>query len=418
VYAYTSTGAVFATTFMGFKVMRDRCTFNATPQGDTFVSDVILGSNTVVVTAAAPSDSNIYKSTDDGQTFSVSASPGIADDWWESYVIAPSNPLRVYLSGYRFIKVCNSFSTNAGTTCTINSQCMGSGSGNMAPQCETQKFFLLFRSDDGGATFTPISLANIMTSSSSAIDVLGVDPTNADIVYVKANFESGNMGDGVYKSTNGGGSGSADATAWAKILDKQDPLGMVVLVRSNGSLVAATQTLGAFQAAAGSAGCTSEATCNWTALPTAPHINCLSEQPDTKTVWACTQNYGNGSDIPSDGAGIMKTDDLSTWTPVLKFQDISAPQSCGSGTAMHDQCVAPYMGAPSVWCCLVTQLGITSTAIDCSGAYACTFAGDGVDGDTTHVNNPKGCCNTGDGGVGFVLLGAITGILLYRRRRA
>jgi len=330
----------------------------------------------------------------------------------------PSNPDRIYLSGYRFLKVCNEYSTNAGSACTLDANCTGSGSGTMAPKCETTKFFLMFRSDDGGSTFTPISQANLVTSSSSAIDVVGVDPANPDIVYIKINFENGSIGDGVYKSTNGGGSGSADATAWSKILDRQDPLGLVFLVRSNGSLLAATQTLGAFSAAGGS-GCTSEAACSWATLSSPPHINCLAEQPGSHAVWACTQNYGNGSDIPSDGAGVMMTTDLATWTPLLKFQDIQAPVTCGSDTAQAQQCVAPYMGAPSVWCCLTAQLGITSTAIACTGAYACAFTSDGGnDAGDTHVDAPKGCCNTGEGGAGFALLAAITGIFLYRRRHS
>ena len=146
-----------------------------------------------------------------------------------------------------------------------------------------------------------------------------------------------------------------------------------------------------------------------------PHINCLSEEPDNKDIWACTQNYGNGSNITSDGAGIMKTSDLATWTPMLKYPDISAPVTCGSDTAQTQQCVAPYQGMASVWCCLVGQLGITSTAIACTGAYACLTGGDDpVPPSTT----PSGCCNTGGTGPGALLLGALTGIFLYRRRRA
>ena len=39
-YEYTSSGAMFATTFDGLKVMRDGCTFAATPPGMTFVSRI------------------------------------------------------------------------------------------------------------------------------------------------------------------------------------------------------------------------------------------------------------------------------------------------------------------------------------------------------------------------------------------
>lgn len=39
-YVYTSSGAIFATTFDGLKVMRDGCSFVATPPSMTFVSKV------------------------------------------------------------------------------------------------------------------------------------------------------------------------------------------------------------------------------------------------------------------------------------------------------------------------------------------------------------------------------------------
>ncbi len=417
VYVYTHSGAVFATTFDGLRVMRDGCTFGPTSVGSAYMSNVIAGSGSAIIaTASSPTDSTIYTSNDDGQTWSQLAMPGMPDDYWQSFVIAPSNPQRIYLAGYRFVKTCNDNATNVGSACNVNSNCMGSGSGSAAPMCTTEKQFLMFRSDDAGSDFVPISQANVTVSQSSAIAVVGVDGSNADEVYIHVNYETGSGGDGVYKSTTAGGSNGSDATAWEKIFDTQDPNGLVMLVRSNGGLIAATLTSGT-QMSAGGSGCTSQATCNWTQLVNPPHINCLSEEPDTKDVWACTQNYGNGSNITSDGAGIMKTSDLATWTPMLKFAEISAPVTCGSDTAQAQQCVAPYQGMASVWCCLVEQLGITSTAISCTGAYACLTGADGS-GTPPIANAPVGCCNTGEGGAGALLLGVLTGVIVYRRRRA
>ena len=106
-------------------------------------------------------------------------------------------------------------------------------------------------------------------------------------------------------------------------------------------------------------------------------------------VWACTQNYGVAG-VPSDGFGIMKSTDLSTWTGVLKFQDIKAPVTCPAGTNQQDMCVAPFMGMPSIWCVLRVQLGITSTGgIDCPSFLTDTA------GDMTVVMHKKGCCDAG-----------------------
>src|SRR5512140_1212794 len=95
-YAYSPSGAIFATTFDGLKVMRDRCTFASTPPGMTFVSADELGPTGALYYAAAdPNDSKIYKSTDDGMSFPTSAMPGMNNDWWDSLIVAPSDPMRV-----------------------------------------------------------------------------------------------------------------------------------------------------------------------------------------------------------------------------------------------------------------------------------------------------------------------------------
>jgi uncharacterized protein (TIGR03382 family) len=81
------------------------------------------------------------------------------------------------------------------------------------------------------------------------------------------------------------------------------------------------------------------------------------------------------------------------------------------------------MSHASVWCCLETQLGITSTAIDCSmPPRSCALPVlDGLpdDGGPTIVHpHTKGCCETGEGGApGAVVLALVSGGILLRRRR-
>jgi photosystem II stability/assembly factor-like uncharacterized protein len=422
----TESGALFATTFKGLKVMRDGCSFGAVslanghcdgPKSDpcyanVFLSKVVAGGGSAMyATASSPYDSRIYRSADDGHTFDVLSSPGDADEYWQSFAIAPSNPKRIYLAGYRFTTQCDAHSTNAGSACRLNSNCTGSGTGSAMPKCTTVKTFSLFRSDDAGATWSSLSQANLPMSQSSAITIVGIDPADANQVYVHVSAESGGTGDAVYKSANGGSS------AWTKVFETKDPSGLVMLVRSNGGLIAATETSGAFSSAGGSA-CVDQSSCKWTRLANAPHINCLVEQPDNKDIWACTRNYGNGSNIASDGAGIMKTSDLATWTPMLKYADIAGPVSCGSDKSPAQQCVVPNDGRPSVWCCLVDQLGIKSTAVACTGAYACT---EGAEPPSRKASSTPakhgGCCDAGGGSEpGALLLGALTLLCISRRR--
>jgi hypothetical protein len=377
-YAYTSSGAIFATTFDGLKVQRptgaggDSCTFASTPPGTTFITQDELGPTGAFYYAAGdPADGKIYKSTDDGMTFPTSAAPGMNNDWWESLVVAPSDATRVYLSGYRL---------NGGT-----------------------KTFLLFRSTNSGSTFTAMSQTGFTLTMNSAIDIVGVAPNNPDIVYAKVTLENGTNSDGLYKSINGGGS-------WTKIATTLET--MSFLARKNGDIMYASPTMGAKKSANGGT--------TWTDLTTAPHINCLAEN-SAGEVWACTANFTSPGQPNADGFGIMKSTDLTTWTGVLKFQEIKGPVSCAAGTVQEDQCVQPYKGMPSVWCCLAQQLGITSSEVSCTGALACNpVSPDGgpPGGDDFPITpGPKGCCDTGNG-ASTLAGGLLVALLLLRKRKA
>lgn len=388
VYAYSDSGAIFATTFSGLKVNRDSCSFDSMPSGPTFASQVYIPpgtAHTVFYTASQapemsgsdmlPGDSNIYKSTDDGTTFPTTTMPGEIGDWWSSIVTAPSDATRMYLSGYKLTQ-------------------------------GQPRTFMMLESTDGGASFTPASTTGMTTSNNSAVYIVGISPTSPDVVFARVTLENGSNGESLYRSTDAG-------QTWTKMLDKPDLLSFVA--RANGTCVASAQTLGAWV----STDCDDPAkTPTWTALVNPPHINCLVESASGE-VWACTQNFGSPG-LPSDGYGIMKTTDLATWTGVLKFQDIAGPVVCpggaldAGGTVQHDTC------QETVWCGLKMNLGITSTVIDCP-----SFTPDNAP-DATAVHpgtKPKGCCDTsGAGAPGALFVSALVGLACFgprrRRRRA
>jgi predicted outer membrane repeat protein len=413
-------GDIFATTLQGLEVTRDGCAFTPVPVAKgtcdgpkidpcydkVFFSNLVAGSGSAIyATASSPYDSKIYRSGDGGHTFAMLSSPGASDEYWQSLVIAPSNSKRFYLAGYRFAKHCDAHSTNAGSDCVMNSSCGGSGTGSAMPKCTTVKLLQMFRSDDAGATWSALAQDGVQASPESAISIIGVDPRDANQIYIRVSLESGGGGDGVYKSRDGG-------AAWTKIFDARDPRGLAVLVRSTGELVAATESSGAFSSPGG-AGCTDQASCAWKPLASAPHITCLTEQPTTHDVWACTR------DASDDRAGIMKTSDLARWSPVLRYADIAAPVACGSDTPLTRQCVAPSQSMPSPWCCLKDQLGITANPIACTGAYACTQAEPTKKpAPAPAVAKPKaGCCDAGGDPSGALLVGALT-LLLSRANRS
>lgn len=374
-YTYTPSGELFATTFDGLKVSTNGCEYDPSTLAPgapaiKFFSAVTTGPDGAVYAAAAdPTDDKIYKSTD-GVTFNAGTEPGQLNDWWQSLEVAPSNAQVVYLTGYRF----------EGQT----------------------KTFLLFKSTNGGTSFSPMpgnagtapSVNGIAVMANSTIEIAAISKTNPNLVYARVTLADNAISDAIYRSTDGGQS-------WTKIFEKQGSVAF--LARANGDLVAGTQVLGSFKAADPGAGTPSNQIA-FAQLAGAPHINCLAENAAGE-VWACTQNYGSPQ-VPSDDFGIMKSTNLTSWTGVIKFQDVAAPDACAVGTPQHDRCDAV------LWCGLCQQLG-------CNPNRECAGFGDGAPtGDTTQVKtSPGGCCQTGDGAVpGLLALGLLVGMVVMRRR--
>jgi len=387
-YVYSSTGTLFATTFDGALVNRDGCTFMPAGFGKKFFSSITQSSDGTIYMAAADvpdgmgsvGDAKIYKSTDNGATFPTSATAGQINDWYNSLEVAPSDPSRVYLSAYR-LAVGGSRS------------------------------FQIYKSTDAGATFTPVTSTGFTTSDDSSIDIVGIKANNPDTLFVRVTVANGNLGDVIWRSDNAGGT-------WTKIFEQADNISFVA--RANGDLVAATKLSGTFVARG-------PTNATWEPVAGAPHVNCLVESPAGE-LWACTQNFG-AMQIPSDDAGIMKTTDLTSWTKVLRYQDIGGPVECAAGTRQHDQCVfdCPDMtydanpatcpnSTPRSWCILRNQLGITSTVIECPAPVA-DASPDAVT--TPTPKSSSGCCDAGDtsGGAGAAFLGVGLALLVWRPRR-
>lgn len=376
IYAYTSTGSVFATTFDGALVRRDTCNFDPSSFGmGVFVSTLAQGPDGSLFFGLAqpanpstgdPGDSKIYKSTDNGMTFPTSATIGQVNDWWSSIMVAPSNAQRVYVTGYRLV---------------------GSG-----------RTFLLFRSDNGGTSYTPMGMTGLTTSDNSTIDIVGISKTNPDLVFARVSFiQDAVIGDGIFRSTDGG-------MTWEKILEKDAELAFTI--RANGDLVASSKAYGMSVARNPGTGAVT-----WQDLAGSPHGNCVVEN-SAGEVWVCSQNFGSPGTV-MDGAGIMKSMDLVTWTNVLRYQEIEAPVDCPVGTLQRDSCVDhDPMTNISQWCTIRTMYGIEADPTCCPSV---------VDGDVKACEggNKPGCCDNNAAGAPAGMLSAlfVGGILLRRRRK-
>jgi hypothetical protein len=380
IYRFTPAGTLFATTLNGLAVMRDGCAFSPAASGKTFVSATALGPDGALYYGAAqtagasiPADFQIYRSIDDGVSFPVHPQPDPATDtnvWWESIAVAPNNKSIVYLSGFRYIPV------SPGSTTTVRDH-------------------LLYRSDDGGVTWTPqmpTTLTGLTLTQNSVIHIVGIASDDPKHVYARVSYIDLMTTDGLYVSTDGG-------VSWTPILSHPDRFIAFVaragLHNGHHDLLTATAKFGTEISHDDGA--------TWAPLAGAPHINCLAEN-SAGELWACTQNYGVGQ-AQTDDAGIMKTTDLSAWTKVLRYQDLAGPVAgCGADTAEQKTC-----NQSTLWCGVCAQLGCTPSA-----SYVCPVAASEV---PVSPMTKGGCCDTGASAGGPLALALSVATLLWRPRR-
>lgn len=364
-YAVSSTGAIFATTFHGLRVSRDGgCSFTTAtaqlpPSDPGNISVLYLDAIDIgptgevwVATAETGSGNAIYRSTDDGLTFTArGALP--ATMAFKSVKVAPSDPLRVYVTGFQV-------------------------SGDTTPPSAH-----LFRSDDGGASWTEQAITNLVLGSSPVIMLGAIDAANADILYLRSVGANPPSGDRLYRSADGGG-------AFTEVLSIMDPISDVV-VRDAHTVIVASQNAGGFQSIDGGA--------TFTSLPGSPRLACLAQRGDG-ALFGCAANYD-----PDHMALAMSTDAVR-WTPALRFEYISGPLSCAPGTVQYGTC------DNQLWRTFAQQLGVMPS--QCSSGPAGVPDGPAVDAAPLH--KAGGCCDTG--AADSTLWGlVVAGTLLLRTRR-
>ena len=372
VFVYATTGTLFSTSFRGVMRTDDHCSIAATtPLGAKFATAATRGPDGALFVALAepanamtmsPGDAAIYKSTDDGLTFPTSAMPSQIGTWWYSIEVAPQDPQRVYATGFR---------VELGV-----------------------RELKLFRSTDGGVTYQPMGTTGLTTSPSSAVLLVGVSAQDPDLLFARVTYQdNAPNNDAIFRSSDAG-------VTWTEVFSYATSLSAAI--RANGDLVVANRYAQAWISRAPSSGDVFEP------LVGAPHINCLFENAAGE-LWACTQNYAP-SDETRDDAGIMKTTDLVTWTPVLKFQNIAGPIACPVGTVQRDVCVDDALR----WCTMRRQFGIVADPTSCPALVD----GPALVDDAPVVAPPErgGCCEAGASRPSLAVW-LLTGIAVWRRRR-
>jgi len=363
-YAIAADGTIYATTYEGLRVSDDGgCSFRtatAPPDGpgdlvDIWVDAVDVASDGTLWLGTAESGlpNAIYRSNDKGKTVEQML-PSSKTIWWKSIKVAPSDPSRIYASGYQ-----------------------------VAPTTEV----FVYRSDDGGTKWTPMPTTDLQVGGEPLILLEGVDPTDPDIVYARSVKVFAPTGDRLYRSADGG-------QTWTGVLDTEDAL-RAVAVRSDGEVVAGTVL-----SDDPVAGCTFRSSgrgTTFTACDHGPQMACLAERSD-RELFSCGANWD------PDFFTLGRSIDGDTWTKVLRFHEMTGPLECPAGTVQHDRC------ALELWPSIREQFGVTGPVDGGAGVQPDAGPGGG--------NDPGCCGAGGGGAGAVVLgIGVATGLLWRRRRR-
>lgn len=355
VYLVTASGAILATTFSGLRVSRDGgCTWTlvGAPIGPLEVSDLALGADGAIWAATAEGGqmNDVFVSRDDGMTFQ---SVGLAAQrvWWRSVEVAPSDPMRVYVTGYELTEA---------------------GSGTIP---------LLYRSDDGGQSWTEIP---VRLHTDPILLLVGVSPADEDLVFARID---GPLNDTLVRSTDGG-------LTWSYALSVNDKLWAFAARADGQTVIAGTVNQGVKISMDGGA--------TWAPAQQEPRMACVGERSDG-VLFACGANWN------PDKFALGRSTDGQTWQKVFRFIEIDGQLACGGGTGHAAECAA-------LWEVTACQFGIGKPD---AGPIPGRDAGAGGDGGPGGDEGGGGDCGCRMGGRGAAWTGlaliAISGIVAVRR---
>ncbi len=360
-YSIGSDGTIFATTFEGLRISRDGgCTFEtAAGTNGLWIDALTIGptGQVWIGTAETAGTNDVFVSTNNGMTFEPRGmqSPEI---WWKSVKVAPSNPVRVYITGY---KVANT---------------------------PTAYFY---RSTNGGADWTPSPLANITYGGTPVLRVKAVDPINPDIVFMTSESSNPPAGDRLYRSLDGGATWTEVLATTASVQD--------VLIRDASHIIVATQIRTATSLVGGPTYQSADSGATFTQMTGVPELACITESPDGVL-------YGCGANWDPDFKAIARSHDGgASWEKVWRFSEMNDAVQCSDGTVQHDTCDVMLWDCPTCGTDLKRQL--TARGPSC-GAHA---------SDTVPTKKPGGCCGAGDP-VGLLWALLAIGVRRRRARRA
>jgi len=361
-YRVGDNGDIYATTFEGLRVSHDGgCSFTTATRGQSpqspgyldgiWVDAIDVGPDGAVwvATAEAGRPNDIYRSTDHATTF---APLGLASAqiWWKSIVVAPTDAQRAYVTGYQVTQT-------------------GPDGGAIPPMVH------LYRTDDAGASWTPLGQAAFELGTSPLLLVDEVAGDDKNLVFVRSVRSAPAGGDRLYRSTDGG-------ETFVQVLETTETIRSVVM-RADGTVYAATQMSGVFRS--------TDRGATFALLSALPQAACLADRGDA--LFACGANWD------PDFFALGRSPDAQAWSKVFRYVEMKGPLACPAGTMQRDLCEA------KLWPAIREQFGVPEPVVPDAGP----------------VHDPGGCCSAGGAGpkgaLGALGLAALVAGVVARRRR-
>jgi MYXO-CTERM domain-containing protein len=381
--AMTAGGSMVAALSFGLDVSTDQgCSwsFAGGPLASQVFKDVALRPDSphgvVAVTATYSStageggapgyEQQVYESTDDGANWAPLGSPIDPSVLVTTIDVAPSDPMRLYASAIRH------------TT--------------------TPPTASLFVSTDAGASWVERPLPFDATRS-TAVFVAGVDPTNADLVYVRSDGKSQ-----LFVTPDAG-------KTWSVPLSIDDPMLGFALSSDGSSVYAGSFAAGLFAASRASAGPPSFASIS------SIHVECLATHG--ADLWAC-------SDEPSGFVVGQSASAGASFAPRLaNLLAIGGPLACAPGAGASVCTSFDFDASPPYdpFTALCTNLsaceedaGRPPLTVACSDAGQCPVV---ATAPSTGGQSSCGCAAAGEAeaGSGVLALGVFFASAAARARR-
>ena len=393
-YELTDDGTIFSTSFEGLRRSDDGgCTWvsveDTDVNRDTFINQVEIGPDgrIWVATSQGGVPNDIFVSSD-GESFESTGL--LSENWWLTVATTPADGGRIYASGYQYPITSGDAAREAAP---LLRRKVADGAWEELP---TGDFDFVPETEECAGEPLPASC-----SVNPFVYLLGVSPTNEDLLFARAVAVNPPTGDDLYRSTDGGQS-------WEKVLDMADTISGFV-IRADGTVIVGSQ-----RACPGETddtkGCVRISTADgapgsWEAPASEPRIACLGERDDG-VLFACVPH------AQPDLRVLVRSTDAQSWETVLRFRDLAeddhGPLECPADTVQAMTCV------PEAWPPLVCVDLLLDVPM-CAGS---PDAGVGGGDDDGPGGGDGGCCRVGPGGgAGAGLPGLLAVLWLVSRTR-